>query len=91
MEEGAPRDDVPMEENLDALYTAILRKCNWRDRTFKCNFPIVMGAIVAAKSPLSVKAWDALLSPLLYRTTSIEEIISELRPLFTGTDERTEL
>ena len=89
LEEGAPRDDVPMEENLDALYTAILRKCNWRDRTFKHNFPIVMGAIVAAKSPLSAKAWGALLSPLLYRTTSIEEIISELRPLFTGADERS--
>src|SRR5258707_7140538 len=89
LEEGAPRDDVPMEENLDALYTAILRKCNWRDRTFKHNFPIVMGAIVAAKSPLSAKAWVALLSHLLYRTTSIEEIISELRPLFTGADERS--
>ncbi len=89
LEEGAPRHDVPMEENLDALYTAILRKCNWRDRTFKRNFPIVMGAIVTAKSPLSVEAWDTLLSPLLYRTTSIEEITSELRPLFTGADERS--
>ncbi len=89
LQEGAPRDDVPMEKNLDALYTAILMKCNWRDRTFRRNFPIVMGAIVTAKSPLSVKAWDALLSPLLHRTKSIEEIISELRPLFTGADEHS--
>ncbi len=89
LEEGAPRDDVPMEENLDALYTAILRKCNWRDSTFKRNFPIVMGAIITAKSPLSVKTWDTLLSPLLYRTRSIEGIISELCPLFTGADERS--
>jgi len=80
---------VPMEENLDALYTAILRKCNWRDRTFRCNFPIVTGAIVTAKSPLSMKAWDALLSPLLYRTTSIEVISSELRPLLTGASEHS--
>ena len=87
LEEDVPRDKVPMEENLDALYTAILGKCNWRDRTFKCNFPIIMGTIITAKSPLSMNAWGTLLSPLLYHTKSIEGIISELHPLFTGTDE----
>src|SRR5260370_40373749 len=32
-------------------------------------------------------AWDTLLSPLLLPKTCIKETISELRPLFTGTDE----
>ena len=53
----ASRDDVPAEEQLDALYTAILSKCNWRDKGFKHNYPIVMGVIVTAKSPLSIVAW----------------------------------
>src|SRR5260370_32555820 len=48
-----------------------------------------MGAIVAVKSPLSMAAWDALLSPLLFPKTSVKDTISELRPLLTGTDERS--
>ncbi len=87
LDEHAPRDDVPAEEQLDSLYTAILKKCNWRDRAFKHNFPIVMGAIVAAKSPLSMAAWDALLLPLLFPKTSVRDTVSELRPLLTGIDQ----
>ena len=44
-----------------------------------------MGAIVTAKSPLSITAWATLLSPLL--KTSFQNIISELRPLLSGTDQ----
>ena len=87
--EGTSRDNVPAEENLDALYTAILKKCNWRDPAFKHNYPIVMDAVLAAKLPLSMDVWDALLSPLLFRKTSVEDTLSELRPLFTGTDRRS--
>src|SRR5258705_1335042 len=50
----ASRDNVPAEGNLDALYTAIFSKCNWEDKAFKHDCPIVMGAIVTAKSPLSI-------------------------------------
>ena len=85
--EDISRDDVPAEEQLDNLYTAIFGECNWRDKAFKHNYPIVMGAIVAAKSPLSIMAWEALLVPLLFRGTSVRDTISELRPLFTGMDE----
>src|SRR5258708_27859525 len=83
----ASRYDVPAEDQLDALYTAILSKCNWRDKVFKHDYPIVMGAIVTAKSPLSIVAWATLLSPFL--RTSFESIISELRPLLSGTDQHS--
>ena len=81
--------DVPAEEHLDALYTAILKKCNWRDNSFKRNYPIVMGAIMIARSPLSIAAWDALLSPFLFPNTSLGDTISELHPLLTGADQRS--
>ncbi len=83
----ASRDDVPAEEKLDALYTAILSKCNWKDKTFQHDYPIVMGAIVTAKSPLSIIAWSTLLSPFL--ETPFNNIISELRPLLSGTDQHS--
>ncbi len=83
----ASRDDVPAEGKLDALYTAILSKCNWKDKTFKHDYPIVMGAIVTAKSPLPTTAWDTLLSPFL--KTSFENVILELCPLLSGTDQRS--
>ena len=89
LDEGASRDDVPAEEQLDLLYTAIFNKCNWRDKTFKYNYPIVMGAIVAAKLPLSITAWEALLTPLLLPKTSVLDTISELRSLFVGMGERS--
>ena len=77
LDEGTSRDNVPAEEQLDVLYTAIFNKCNWRDKTFKHNYPIVMGAIVAAKSPLSIMAWEALLTPLLLPRTSVLDIVSD--------------
>ncbi len=71
------------------LYTAILSKCNWGDKTFRHDYPIVMGAIVTAKSPLSITSWAILLSPLL--KMSLENIISELHPLLSGMDQPSTL
>ncbi len=79
------RKDVPAEKNLDALYTVILSKCNWEDKIFKHDYPIVMGAIITAKSPLSITTWDTLLSPFL--KTALKNIISELHPLLSGMDQ----
>src|SRR6266404_695270 len=78
---------MPVEEKLDILYSAILSKCNWKDKTFKYDYPIVMGAIVTVKSSLSMTAWAILFSPLL--KTSLGNIISELRPLLSGTDQQS--
>src|SRR5258708_31614683 len=83
----ASREKLSAEEKLDALYNAILSKCNWEDPIFKHDYPIVMGAIVTAKSPLSTTTWDTLLSPLL--RTSLGNIIAELRPLLSGTDQHS--
>src|SRR5258706_14651374 len=54
LDPDASRDDMPAEEKLDILYSAILSKCNWKDKTFKYDYPIVMGAIVTVKSSLSM-------------------------------------
>src|SRR5258708_3157174 len=81
------REKLSPEEKLDALYNAILSKCNWEDPIFKHDYPIVMGAIVTAKSPLSTTACDTLLSPLL--RTSLGNIIAELHPLLSGTDQHS--
>src|SRR5258708_10988228 len=85
LDPDASRDDMPAEEKLDGLYSAILSKCNWKDRMFKHDYPVVMGAIVTAKTSLSMTAWAILLSPFL--KTSLENTISELRPLLSGTDQ----
>ena len=87
LDEDTSRDNVPAEKQLDALYTAIFNKCNWEDKAFKYNYPIVMGAIVASKSPLSIMAWEALLTPMLFPKTSVRDTVSELRSLFTGMGE----
>ncbi len=76
---------MPAEEKLDVSYSAILSKCNWKDKMFKHDYPIVMGAIVTATSSLSMTAWATLLSPFL--KTSLENTISELRPLLSGMDQ----
>ncbi len=88
----ASRDDVQAKEKLDTLYTlytAILSKCNWKDKRFKHDYPIVMGAIVTAKLSLLITAWATLLSLLL--KTSLQNIISELHPLLSGTDQPSTL
>ena len=87
LDEDTSRDNVPAEKQLDALCTAVFSKCNWEDKAFKYNYPIVLGAIVAAKSPLSIMAWEALLGPLLFPKTSVQETISELHLLFMGMNE----
>ncbi len=81
----ASREKVLAEKNMDALYSAILSKCNWEDPTFEHDYPIIMGAIVTARSPLSITAWATLLSPFL--RTSLENTISKLRPLLSGMDQ----
>ncbi|KAF8307581.1 uncharacterized protein EI90DRAFT_3111340 [Cantharellus anzutake] len=50
LDEDLNRSKASAEEMMDRLYASILEKCNWKDDDFK---------------PLSVAAWDAILSPLL--------------------------
>src|SRR5258708_9827441 len=76
---------MPAEEKLDVLYSTIISKCNWKDKMFKHDYPVVMGVIVTAKSSLSMTAWAILLSQFL--KTSLENTISELCPLLSSTDQ----
>ncbi|KAF8335934.1 uncharacterized protein EI90DRAFT_278164 [Cantharellus anzutake] len=79
------RSKVPAEGMMDRLYTTILKRCNWEDEDFAHDYPIVMGAIVAAQQPLSVTAWDVILSPLL--DSSVRYALAELAPLLSGVED----
>ena len=51
------RQGLPAIRKMDDLYTAILEACgDWQDSDFLEDYDIVMGAIMAAKRPLSLAA-----------------------------------
>ncbi|KAF8337326.1 uncharacterized protein EI90DRAFT_3118771 [Cantharellus anzutake] len=79
---GAFRSMDSPEGVMGTLYTAILEKCDWEDEDFVHDYPIVMGAILIAEQPLSIAAWDAILSPFL--NSSIHDTLVELAPLLLG-------
>src|SRR5580693_10046347 len=55
---------LPAEKKMDDLYAAILHACDWDDNDFVEGYGLVMGAILAAKTPLSMSALQSL-----HRTT----------------------
>ncbi|KAF8330816.1 uncharacterized protein EI90DRAFT_1099848 [Cantharellus anzutake] len=85
LDTGAKRPDVPAEKMMDNLYTSILKKCAWEDQDFADDYPIVMGAIFVAQQPLSITAWDAILSPSL--KSSVRYTLAELAPLLSGVED----
>ncbi|KAF8340271.1 uncharacterized protein EI90DRAFT_2043378 [Cantharellus anzutake] len=82
LDTGAKRSKVPAEGMMDRLYTSILKKCDWEDEEFAYDYPIMMGAIFIAQKPLSVVAWDAILSPFL--KSSVRYVLAELAPLLSA-------
>ncbi|KAF8336655.1 uncharacterized protein EI90DRAFT_3119897 [Cantharellus anzutake] len=82
LDEDLNRPKASAEEVMDRLYASILEKCNWKDDDFVHDYPIVMGAILIAQKPLSVTAWDAILSPLL--ESGIRYTLAQLAPLVSG-------
>ncbi|KAF8330832.1 uncharacterized protein EI90DRAFT_3059439 [Cantharellus anzutake] len=85
LDTGAKQPDVPAEKMMDNLYTSILKKCAWEDEDFADDYPIVMGAILVAQQPLSITAWDAILSPSL--KSSVRYTLAELAPLLSGVED----
>ncbi|KAF8330838.1 uncharacterized protein EI90DRAFT_3059468 [Cantharellus anzutake] len=85
LDTGAKRPDVPAEKMMDDLYTSILKKCAWDDEDFADDYPIMMGAIFLAQQPLSITAWDAILSPSL--KSSVRYMLAELAPLLSGVED----
>ncbi|KAF8341198.1 uncharacterized protein EI90DRAFT_2965467 [Cantharellus anzutake] len=82
LDEDLNRSKASAEEMMDRLYASILEKCNWKDDDFVHDYPIVMGAILIAQKPLSVAAWDAILSPLL--DSDVPRTLAQLAPLVSG-------
>ncbi|KAF8339131.1 uncharacterized protein EI90DRAFT_3248751 [Cantharellus anzutake] len=82
---GTKRSKVPAEGMMDRLYTSILKKCDWEDEDFAHDYPIVMGAIFVAQRPLSITAWDAILSPFL--KSPVRYSLAELAPLLSGVED----
>ncbi|KAF8341515.1 uncharacterized protein EI90DRAFT_3034175 [Cantharellus anzutake] len=76
---GASRSMSSPGGVMGTLYSAILDKCDWEDEDFVHDYPIVMGAILVAEQPLSIAAWDAILSPFLKSSIQVE-----LAPLLLG-------
>jgi hypothetical protein len=75
------------EIKMDKLYLTILETCNWDDETFTDGYRLLIGAIIAAKSPLSIPALQALHNTSL--TVPASRVLRPLSPLLTGlTDPR---
>ncbi|KAF8344210.1 uncharacterized protein EI90DRAFT_56856 [Cantharellus anzutake] len=85
LDTGTKRSKVPTEKMMDDLYTRILKKFDWEDEDFAHDYPIVMGAIFVAQQPLSVTAWDAILSPFL--NSSVQYVFAEIAPLLSGAED----
>ncbi|KAF8344174.1 uncharacterized protein EI90DRAFT_53983 [Cantharellus anzutake] len=85
LDTGAKRPEVPAEKMMEDLYTSILKKCAWEDENFAHDYPIVMGAIFVAQEPLSITAWDSILSPFL--KSSVRYALAELAPLLSGIED----
>ena len=74
--------DVSPETAMDELYLEILGKCRWNDNDFVAGYQLLMGSIIAAKTPLSMSALQ-----LLHRhspTFSVRHILAPLASLLTG-------
>ncbi|KAF8327537.1 uncharacterized protein EI90DRAFT_3018050 [Cantharellus anzutake] len=85
LDAGAKRPAVPAEKMMDDLYTSILNQCAWEDEDFAHDYPVVMGAIFVAQEPLSITAWDTILSPFL--KSSVRYVLAELAPLLSGVED----
>ncbi|KAF8344193.1 uncharacterized protein EI90DRAFT_55362 [Cantharellus anzutake] len=85
LDTGAKRPEVPAEKMMEDLYTSILKKCAWEVENFVHDYPIVMGAILVAQEPLSITAWDSILSPFL--KSPVRYALAELAPLLSGVED----
>ena len=70
------------EKKMEELYTSILNTCNWEDEDFVEGYRLVMGAVVAARSPLSAEALQSLHGDAL--SVSVKSILQPLSPLLLG-------
>jgi hypothetical protein len=67
---------------MDKLHMTILDSCNWDDEQFIEGYKLLMGAIMVAKSPMSLSALQALHGTSL--TASAGAVLRPLGSLLTG-------
>jgi hypothetical protein len=76
---------LPAEEKMDTLYVTILNTCNWRDEAFVHGYGLLMGAIMTAKTPLSMSALQSLHGDTLQ--FPVKKILRPLSSLLIGLTE----
>jgi hypothetical protein len=67
----------PAETKMNKLYSEILKNCDWSDEEFIDMYKLVVGSIMALKTPLSASA----LQTLHRRDNSTLQVFEVLRPL----------
>jgi hypothetical protein len=75
--------DASPEIAMDKLYLDILEKCRWNDNDFVDGYHLIMGSVMAAKTPLSMSALQSLHRHSL--TFPVRHILVPLASLLTGT------
>jgi hypothetical protein len=73
---------LPAEEKMDELYSAILAACDWSDKDFAEGYHVFIGAIMAAKTPLSMSALRSLHGNIA--RPQVKETLGPLASLLTG-------
>jgi hypothetical protein len=76
------------EEIMDELYSTVLGSCDWRDDDFVEGYGLFMGAILAAKSPLSVSALQSLHGTST--TLQASEVLGQLGAVLTGLNDKSQ-
>jgi hypothetical protein len=76
------------EDKMDKLYLTILESCNWDDEAFTEGYKLLMGTIIAAKSPLSIQALQAFHDTSL--TAPASAVLRPLGSLLTGLTDATQ-
>jgi hypothetical protein len=73
---------VSTDAKMDALYSEVLSTCNWADEDFVHGYHLLMGAIMAAKAPLSSTALKSLHRQ--HAELDIDGVLRPLSSLLTG-------
>lgn len=84
-DDASSRLSVPAEEKMDKLYANILSGCDWEDNDFVEGYHLIMGAIMGAKSPLSITALKSLHRDIPH--LRVKEILRPFASLIEGLTE----
>lgn len=75
------------EAMMDSLYIQILQACNWNDATFVDSFHRLLGAVVATKTPLTLRSLNALYRrPLMPSNLALRQLSTLLTGLIDDRD-----